>query len=197
MDNSLPTLQAHSTAERIKTKRHATIMLTSLFHVPAVVFLLAAAVPSLALDIPTMKELIIKEYETLHPYHVPSIMSLWADDGTFCIESKCYNGQKELEEVMEKFDFIESFSCDIKDLRNCFYLPNINKAACRFTCFVNLMDNPSCISDAWHGIRTLEWNVFGELIRIDEFFSEDDVNIALAGCMPDKKTDEMKPSKEM
>jgi hypothetical protein len=175
-------------------------MLASLFHVPTIVFLLAAAVPSLALDVSTMKELIIKEIEALRPFHIPSFMNLFAEDGTFCIESECYNGKKEIEEAMEGFAFIASLSCDTKnakDLRNCFYLPNINKAACSFACFGNLKENPSCVTDAWHGIITYEWNDAGELIRIDDFFSEDDFQIAFAVCMPDKKTDEMKPSKEM
>jgi hypothetical protein len=177
-------------------------MLTSLFHVPTIVFLLVAAVPSLALDVSTIKELIIKQYETFRPYHLPSFMGLWAEDGTtedgtICTESACHNGKKEIEEVMEGFTFIASLSCDITDLRNCFYLPNINKAACRFACVANLKDSPSCVTDAWHGIRTYEWNDAEELIRLDEFFSEDDLSIALAACMPDEKTDEMKPSKEM
>jgi hypothetical protein len=173
-------------------------MLASLFHVPTIVFLLAAAVPSLALDVSTMKELLIKEYETMRPYHLPSFMSLWAEDGTFCIESACYNGKKEIEEAMEGFAFVGSLSCDIKDLRNCFYLPNINKAACRTTCFVNLKDNPSCATDDWHGILTWEWNDVGEMIRKEDFFSEDDFMNSFAACMPDKeKTDEMKASKDM
>jgi hypothetical protein len=173
-------------------------MLTSLFHIPTIVFLLAAAVPSLALDIPTMKELIMKEHETLRPFHAPSFMSLWAEDGTFCFESACHNGKKEIQEVVEEFSFFAFLSCDTDELRNCFFLPNINKAACRFTCFGSLVDNPSCVTDAWNGIITYEWNDAGELIRVDDFFSEDSFTNTLAACMSDKKTDEMmKPSKEM
>jgi hypothetical protein len=125
-------------------------------------------------------------------------MGLWAEDGTFCIKSACYNGKKEIEEVMEGFAFLASISCDTKNFHKCFYLPNINKAACRFACVQNLKGSPSCVTDAFvHGIRTYEWNNAEELICLDEFFSQDDLNIALAACMPDKETDEAKPSKEM
>ena len=101
---------------------------------------------------------------------------------------------------MEEFTFIAALSCDTQqDLHNSFYLPNINKAAIRFTCFGSLVDNPSCVSDAWHGIATFEWNDAGKLVSMNMFGSgEDSLTIALSACMADKKTDEMmKPSKAM
>ncbi len=168
-------------------------MLTYLFHVPTIVFLLAAAVPSLALDIPAMKELIIKEHNTFRPFRVQSFMGLWAEDGTFCFDLTCVKGKKEIQETMEEFTFIAALSCDTQDLQNSFYLPNINKAAIRFTCFGSPVDNPSCVTNGWHGIYTYEWNDAAKLIREENFLSEDSLTLALASCMPP----DMKPSKEM
>jgi hypothetical protein len=168
------------------------MLTSSLFHVPTIVFLLGAATPSLALDIPTMKEQMMKEHAALRTFHVPSIANLFAEDGVYCLESACFNGKKEIEEAMQGFSLIASISCDTGEYNNCFFLPNINKAACRFTCFGSLVDNPSCVTDGWHGIYTYEWNDAGKLIRAENFGSEDSLTIALATCMPD-----MKPSKEM
>lgn len=110
-------------------------------------------------------------------------MDLWADGGTFCVPGGCSTGKEEIEDAAQEFAIVASFSCDIED----FFLPGLNKAAFRFSCFVVLKDNPSCVTDPFVGISVYEWNDAGELVRIEDFYSDEQYEESLAPCTRQQK----------
>ena len=151
-------------------------------------FLLLLSVLSLGstLDIPTMKSLIQKEFDSLRSFDPLVSMELLAPNATMCFDTGCANETDQIHAALERFAIFSSMSVETNRLQTCYFLPEVNKAACSMAVHGVLKSNPGCVTDGFHGVVEFEWNEEGKIVRLDNFFKDADVKKAVGDCTPPK-----------